>query len=181
MLIENTLFGQINKVAQAIAKIRLHEPANGYYVAFSGGKDSCVVLDLIKRAGVKYDAHYNVTTVEPPELLKFIHDYHRDVIIEKPEMPMYKLIEKKGVLPTRFFRYCCAVYKERGGIGRLLQVYAKQRVIVARNEQWSNRATGTVINSFYILSLIGVRKMYGSISRPTTCRTANCMIRDGNV
>lgn len=95
MLIENTLFGKINKVEQAIAKIRLHEPANGYYVAFSGGKDSCVILDLIKRAGVKYDAHYNVTTVEPPELLKFIHDYHRDVIIEKPEMPMYKLIEKK--------------------------------------------------------------------------------------
>ena len=103
MLIENTLFGKINKVRQAISRILLHEPADGYYVAFSGGKDSCVVLDLIKRAGVKYDAHYNVTTVEPPELLKFIHDYHRDVIIEKPEMPMYKLIEKKRCLADPIF------------------------------------------------------------------------------
>lgn len=118
MLIENTLFGEIDKVSQAIAKIRLHEPNDGYYVAFSGGKDSCVILDLIRRAGVQYEAHYNVTTVEPPELLKFIHDYHRDVIIEKPKMPMYKLIEKKGILPTRLMRYCCAVYKERGGTGR---------------------------------------------------------------
>jgi len=77
MLIEKTLFGELNKVAQAIAKIRLHEPNEGYYVAFSGGKDSCVILDLVQRAGVKYDAHYNVMTVEPPELLKFIHDYHK--------------------------------------------------------------------------------------------------------
>lgn len=118
MLIEKTLFGKLNKVEQAIARIRLHEPDEGYYVAFSGGKDSCVVLDLIKRADVKYDAHYNITTVEPPELLKFIRGYHPEVIIEKPEIPMYKLIEKKGILPTRLARYCCAVYKERGGIGR---------------------------------------------------------------
>ena len=118
MLKEQTLFGEIDKAGLAIRRIKLHEPPEGYYVAFSGGKDSCVILDLVKRAGVKYDVHYNVTTVEPPKLLKFIHDYHPEVIIEKPEMPMYKLIEKKGILPTRLARYCCAVYKERGGIGR---------------------------------------------------------------
>ena len=136
MLIENTLFGKINKVEQAIAKIRLHEPTDGYYVAFSGGKDSCVILDLIKRAGVKYDAHYNVTTVEPPELLKFIHDYHSNVIIEKPEMPMYKLIEKKGVLPTRLMRYCCAVYKERGGMGRTVVTGVRKAESYSRSK-WS--------------------------------------------
>lgn len=136
MLIENTLFGKINKVDQAIAKIRLHEPANGYYVAFSGGKDSCVILDLIQRAGVKYDAHYNVTTVEPPELLKFVHDYHSNIIIEKPEMPMYKLIEKKGVLPTRLIRYCCAVYKERGGIGRTVVTGVRKAESNSRSK-WS--------------------------------------------
>ena len=73
MLIENTLFGRIDKVAQAITRIKLHKPDDGYYVAFSGGKDSCVILDLVQRAGVKYDAHYNVTTVDPPELVQFIY------------------------------------------------------------------------------------------------------------
>ena len=48
MLKEQTLFGAIDKVELAIRRLKLHEPAEGYYVAFSGGKDSCVVLDLVK-------------------------------------------------------------------------------------------------------------------------------------
>jgi len=45
-----------------------YEPPEGYYVAFSGGKDSIVMLDLVRRSGVKHDAHMNITSVDPPEL-----------------------------------------------------------------------------------------------------------------
>ena len=108
----------INIVDLAINRLRLHEPPEGYYVAFSGGKDSVVILDLVKLAGVKYDAHFNVTSVDPPELTKFIHDTYPEVTMEKPPMSMRKLVEKNRFLPTRRYRYCCRVMKERGGNGR---------------------------------------------------------------
>lgn len=73
MLRETDLFGKTtDKVQKAMRKLRFLQPPEGYYVAFSGGKDSMVILDLVKRAGVKYDAHHNLTTVEPPELIYFI-------------------------------------------------------------------------------------------------------------
>ena len=138
MLKEQTIFGLVNKVDLAIRRIKLHEPPEGYYVAFSGGKDSCVILDLIKRAGVKFDAHLNITTVDPPEVIRFVRQQYPEVAMEKPEMSMKKLIEQKGILPTRLARYCCAEYKERGGIGRYV-------VTGVRRAESARRATRKLI------------------------------------
>lgn len=117
---ESNQYGEFDRVQLAINRLRLNEPDDGYYVAFSGGKDSCVILDLVKRAGVKFDAHFNITTVDPPELTRFVHDNYPEVTMEKPIMSMRKLVEKNMILPTRIMRYCCRVYKERGGNGRFV-------------------------------------------------------------
>lgn len=117
MLRENTLFGLRDKEAEALHLLREYEPPEGYYVAYSGGKDSTVILDLVRRSGVKYDAHYNVTTVDPPELVYHIRR-QPDVIFESPAISMWQLIPKMGMPPTRIVRYCCKWLKERGGSGR---------------------------------------------------------------
>lgn len=67
---------------------------------------------------MKFDAHYNLTTIDPPELVYFIRNNYKDVITHKPEHSMLKLIEKKG-LPTRMKRWCCEILKEHGGEGRI--------------------------------------------------------------
>ena len=92
---------------------------DGYYVAYSGGKDSDVILDLVRRSGVKYTAHHNLTTCDPPEVIYHIRT-QPDVEISKPPMTMWALIRKKKMPPRRQARYCCEVMKERGGSGRIV-------------------------------------------------------------
>jgi len=118
MLREDTLFGYVDKVAISISRLQEFEPKEGYYLAFSGGKDSVVLLALAKAAGVKFDAHYSLTTVDPPELVRFIWDNFPEVKTEYPRETMWQLIRRKRMLPTRLARYCCEALKEGGGYGR---------------------------------------------------------------
>lgn len=117
MLVENTLFGVKDKVKIAIDRLRAFEPPEGYYLAFSGGKDSQCIYHLAKEAGVKFDAHYNVTGVDPPELVQFIKTNYPDVQRDMYKKSMWRLIEKLGP-PLQQMRYCCKELKERGGEGR---------------------------------------------------------------
>ena len=109
----------------AIERLRTFEPEalakheNGYWLAFSGGKDSCVILDLAKRSGVKFEAHHNLTTVDPPELVRFVKTFP-EVQIDKPKESMWQLIRRKGFPPLRNIRYCCEALKECGGSGRMV-------------------------------------------------------------
>lgn len=120
-LVEHNLFGEtIDKVAVAIELLKSLCPPEGYYVAFSGGKDSLVIADLCKVAGVKHELWYNHTTVDPPELVQFIRDNYPHCKTNWPKMSMWKLIVKKKMPPTRLVRYCCEVLKENGGNGRVV-------------------------------------------------------------
>ena len=120
-LVEYDLFGQKrDKVQTAIDRLRAFEPKDGYYVADSGGKDSSCVVKLCEMAGVKFDAHYNATTIDPPQLVRFIRQNHPKTEIEKPEYTMRELIVKKQMPPTRLMRYCCQHLKELHGKGRVV-------------------------------------------------------------
>ena len=119
-LVEATLFGIDNKVEMALDILRMYEPKDGYDLAFSGGKDSLVIKSLADMAGVKYRPFFNFTTVDPPQLLKYIREYHADVIWVRPEESMWKLIIRKGFPPTRLIRYCCQVLKERYSYGKII-------------------------------------------------------------
>lgn len=118
MLNEITLFGAVDKIKIAIDDLRNNEPPEGYYICFSGGKDSVTVLDLAKRAGVKFDAHYNLMTIEPPELITFIQTEYPEVTLETPPESMFDLVRKFGFPPLRTKRYCCRLLKVHTGADR---------------------------------------------------------------
>lgn len=89
-------------------------PTDGYFVGFSGGKDSQVLIDLVKRAGVPFKAYYSVTTNDPPENLYFIRAFYPEVTFIHHHPNLYSLISKKG-LPTIHRRWCCSIFKEGEG------------------------------------------------------------------
>lgn len=96
------------------------------YVAFSGGKDSVALYGVCKKAAEKLgmdvldmcEFNYNLTTVDPPDLVHFIKEKYPFVIINRPKETMWQLIERHGMPPTRMIRYCCKELKEKGGRGK---------------------------------------------------------------
>lgn len=100
------------KETQAINFIRSVAKQIGVpFVAYSGGKDSEVLLHLMKLSGVEFTAYYNNTTIDPPGTLAWIKQ-HSEVMIMQPAKTFYQLIEHRG-LPNFNRRFCCEKLKER--------------------------------------------------------------------
>jgi len=111
----------LNKVDYAIQILQDNEPPEGYYLAFSGGKDSVVIYDIAVKAGVKFDAHYCVSPIDPPQIYQFIKEYYPDVQWDYHAKGFWRIVDDKG-LPLRHVRWCCQVIKEAGGKERFVVV-----------------------------------------------------------
>lgn len=137
------------KVKRAVDMFKRYEPPEGYWLGFSGGKDSVVIDALAVIAGVKKESHYTVTSVDPPEVVQFIKEkyphVHRDIPRYKDGKPitMWNLIPKKKMPPTRLVRYCCSSMKEIGGAGRLVVTGVRKAESVARSK---NNAEIKILN-----------------------------------
>lgn len=78
-------------------------------IAYSGGKDSDVILQLAKESGIYYKAFYKNTTIDPPGTLRHVRENGVEVI--QPKEKFFALIAKKG-FPSFRFRFCCQALKE---------------------------------------------------------------------
>ena len=113
------------------------EMSLGYYgkplvVTDSGGKDSAVCRELVRRSGVPYELIHNLTTADAPETIYYIREHFRQAeeegvpcTINYPfykgkRVTMWSLIPQKMIPPTRLVRYCCEVLKEQSGTNRFL-------------------------------------------------------------
>lgn len=129
-----------DKITHSIDLIRKAErlsitmqPDYGFYVGFSGGKDSQAVLELVKMAGVKYRVAYNVTTNDPSDNVRFIKNYYPDVEFNIPEKSYFQLISQKG-LPTMRSRWCCAILKETAGVGYVVLTGVRKEESIKRSK-----------------------------------------------
>lgn len=144
------------RVLRAIELLKAHEPQDGYYVAFSGGKDSCVIKRLVQMAKVKHECWYNQTTIDPPELVRFIKEHHKDVKWNLPKHGnmMHRVATRKGTPPTRMGRWCCEEYKEGGGEGRTCVFGVRAQESPGRAASWSEAAKHTTTNTTAICPIV---------------------------
>ena len=91
--------------AEAVSFIREHEPPEGYFVAFSGGKDSIVALELVRMAEVRHRSFYNVG-IEPPEVARFIKQHYPETKFLYPKHSFFEMVKRKFP-PLRTKRWCC--------------------------------------------------------------------------
>lgn len=87
-------------------------------ISYSGGKDSDVILELAKMAGIPYRAIYKNTTIDPPGTIK--HCKEKGVEVFAPTINFFDLVKKKGC-PTRRARFCCEYLKEYKVLDRAVQ------------------------------------------------------------
>lgn len=122
-------------IKESIDFLHQHEPAEGYYVGFSGGKDSITTLELCRMAGVKHFPYYSCTRIDPPEMYAFIKANYPEVKWLFPKESFWKMVVEKQP-PFRHIRWCCSELKKAPA----KQILLNNRVMGIRAEESARRA-----------------------------------------
>lgn len=126
------------KIDYSINLIRKAEPlaleydSGGYRLAFSGGKDSMVLYAMAKEAGVKFHGEMQLTSIDPPQVMRFVREQYPDIHLNRPDINFYELIKKKKALPLRQMRFCCAYLKESHNCGQSTLIGIRREESVQR-------------------------------------------------
>lgn len=108
------------ELLQKAEKIALNYDAEqGYFLAFSGGKDSQALYHIAQLAGIRFQGHMNLTSVDPPEIIRFVKKNYPEVELNKPGKSIFQSAVERQILPTMRVRWCCAEYKETAGAGKV--------------------------------------------------------------
>ena len=119
------------KKIEAAIKLIQNIPQDGpIELCYSGGKDSDVILELARMAGVPVVPIYKQTSIDPPGTTK--HAKEMGVEIRRPKETFFQLVERKGN-PSRFKRFCCEVLKE-------YKIYDRAIVGIRRSESTKRAA-----------------------------------------
>ena len=93
-------------------------------VTDSGGKDSCVCREIVRRAGIPYEVQHNLTTADAPQTIYYVRETFKKLeeqgipckinypVYRGSRVTMWTLIPIKKFPPSRMQRYCCQVLKE---------------------------------------------------------------------
>lgn len=114
-----------------------YDKQDGFFLAFSAGKDSQALYHIAELAGVKFRGHINWTSVDPPQVIRFKRKYYPEVEEKAPEKSIFQLAVERGILPSMRIRWCCKDLKETAGAGKvtLIGIRAQESARRARRKE----------------------------------------------
>lgn len=120
------------KVDRAVALLRLLH-GKDYVIAYSGGKDSDVIFELAKMAGLDRRPVYHVTTIDAPEVVQ--HCRSKGVLFLHHGKSFYGEVAKRGV-PSRWRRWCCSEFKHNRPVAVYTVLGVRASESPARKARW---------------------------------------------
>lgn len=114
---------------------------NGYtpLVPVSMGKDSMVTCYLVRKCYPDTHAIFNNTTLDCAETYKMAKRFP-DCEIMNPQKGFYQYIKESHMIPTRFSRFCCRIFKVGEMVKRLDHNTPYLMFMGMRNEESNTRS-----------------------------------------
>ena len=111
-----------------------------FAVLTSGGKDSSIVLHLVRKSNIEHEVIFNNTSLDCADTYLHIKRI-ANVVIINPEEGFYQWRERLNFIPTRFARACCSIFKE-GAMTDYLDKDSKYLFFMGmRNQESARRST----------------------------------------
>lgn len=157
---ENLMNGMIQRTLKDIyATFKAYKnKVDLFYLAFSGGKDSLVMLDLVQRAlpHDSFEVIFGDTTMELSDTYKTIEEtkkFFPDLKWHTARAPFNALDSWKFMgPPARKIRWCCPVHKSAPSLVKVKEIIAERR-----------RCPVADVKNFRAMAFIGVRKEESAI------------------
>lgn len=115
------------------------------FVGFSGGKDSIVTANLMKRSSVPYQLYYSATGIDAPEVVRFIKREYPECEFLKPNKTFWYSITTHNP-PSKTSRWCCKKLKKEQSD----KLNRPHKILGIRAEESIKRAKYKQMEAYYI-------------------------------
>ena len=122
-------------ILKAVPLALRYDPDKGFFVGFSGGKDSQALYHMMQLCDVPMHAYFSPTSIDPAENIRFIRKNYPEVEFTKIDKSIFDVFREMKVLPSMKIRWCCAYFKEKGGEGKVVCTGVRKSESVKRSKR----------------------------------------------
>lgn len=122
-------------ILKAVPLALRYDPDKGFFVGFSGGKDSQALYHMMQLCDVPMHVYFSPTSIDPAENIRFIRKNYPEVEFTKIDKSIFDVFREMKVLPSMRIRWCCAYFKEKGGEGKVVCTGVRKAESVRRSKR----------------------------------------------